>query len=155
MWIPPEERNPVVFHHPTRESIGYFGAVRIRDGKFVFKLERESFNGMTFYSFLKYLRMITAGCRRKVILILDNVKYHYALLHKSWREACEERFQLEFLPPYSPELNVIERVWWLTRRHNTHNKYFSSLIDLEIDIETQFFEWRNGSQELMSLCAIS
>lgn len=35
MWIPPEVNDPVVLHHPTRKGIGYFGAVRIRDGKFI------------------------------------------------------------------------------------------------------------------------
>ena len=34
MWVPPEEKNPVLLHHPGRQSIGYFGAVRLRDGKF-------------------------------------------------------------------------------------------------------------------------
>ena len=33
MWIPPEVDDPVVLHHPTRKSVGYFGAVRLRDGK--------------------------------------------------------------------------------------------------------------------------
>jgi hypothetical protein len=33
MWIPPESADPVLLHHPTRRSSGYFGAVRLRDGK--------------------------------------------------------------------------------------------------------------------------
>jgi hypothetical protein len=37
MWIPPEVDDPVVLHHPTRRSVGYFGAVRLRDGKFLFE----------------------------------------------------------------------------------------------------------------------
>ena len=28
MWVPPETRDPVVYHHPTRKSVGYFAAVR-------------------------------------------------------------------------------------------------------------------------------
>ena len=39
MWIPPEVKDPVLLHHPTRKSMGYFGAVRLRDGKFVFAQE--------------------------------------------------------------------------------------------------------------------
>ncbi len=28
--IPPETKDPVLLHHPTRQSVGYFGAVRLR-----------------------------------------------------------------------------------------------------------------------------
>ena len=31
MWIPPEIKDPVLLHAPTRKSVGYFGAVRLRD----------------------------------------------------------------------------------------------------------------------------
>jgi len=33
--------------HPTRRSVGYFGAVRLRDGKFFFHRETDKFNGAT------------------------------------------------------------------------------------------------------------
>ena len=45
MWIPPELKDPVVYHHPTRKSIGYFAAVRLRDGQFLFRRETGRFNG--------------------------------------------------------------------------------------------------------------
>ena len=35
MRVPPENRDPVLRRHPTRRRVGYFGAVRLRDGKFV------------------------------------------------------------------------------------------------------------------------
>ena len=41
-WIPPEIKDPVLLHHaPTRKSVGYFGGVRLRDGRFVFRLENR------------------------------------------------------------------------------------------------------------------
>jgi hypothetical protein len=43
MWIPLEVDDPVVLHHPTRKSVGYFGAVRLRDGKFLFQREATCF----------------------------------------------------------------------------------------------------------------
>src|SRR5580704_9288375 len=43
MWIPPENRDPVVYHHPTRKSVGYFAAVRLRDGRFLFRRETGRF----------------------------------------------------------------------------------------------------------------
>ncbi|MDR2056322.1 MAG: IS630 family transposase [Desulfovibrio sp.] len=122
MWIPPEVKEPFVLHHPTRKSVGYFGAVRLRDGKFVYRREEDKFNGMTFFSFLKQLRRISTCSGRKVVVIIDNVRYHHARLHAEWRKKSTEKFSLEFMPPYSPELNPIERVWKLTRRKGIHNR---------------------------------
>src|SRR5437667_666484 len=41
MWIPPECRDPVLLHAPTRKSVGYWGAVRLRDGLFVHRRETQ------------------------------------------------------------------------------------------------------------------
>ncbi len=38
MWVPPETKDPVLLHHPTRKGVGYFGAVNIKDGRFIFKV---------------------------------------------------------------------------------------------------------------------
>ena len=155
MWVPPETKDPVILHHPTRKSVGYFGAVRLRDGKFVFRREDESFNGETFHIFLKHLRRVSAPARRRVVLISDNAKYHHARLHKDWRERNAERFALEFLPSYSPGLNPIERVWKLTRRLATHNRYFPSLEDITESVEDVFAQWHTGNETLRRLCAIN
>jgi len=48
MWVPPETKDPVLQHHPTRHSVGYFVAVRLRDGSLRFRREKEKFNGLTF-----------------------------------------------------------------------------------------------------------
>jgi transposase len=37
---------------------------------------------------------------------------------------------LLFLPPYSPQLAPIERVWKLTRRLAMHNHYFATLVEV-------------------------
>jgi len=60
--------------------------------------------------------------------ILDNSRYHHAILLKPWLEKHQEEIQLDFLPPYSPKLNPIERVWKLTRRLCTHNPLKSKVV---------------------------
>jgi hypothetical protein len=72
MWIPPEIKDPVLLHAPTRKSVGYFGAVRLRDGRFVFRLETGKFNGPSFLQFLQQLRSTSRGTRRRVVVITDN-----------------------------------------------------------------------------------
>lgn len=154
IWVAPEEKDPVLFHEPTHKSIGYFGAVRLRDGKFVYRREENKFNAVTFLLFLKRLRKASCHSGRKVVVITDNARYHHANFHKDYRDSCSERFLLDFLPPYSPELNPIERVWKLTRRCCTHNVHFPSLRNIAEAVEGTFAQWHNGSSVLMKLCAI-
>jgi hypothetical protein len=109
MWVPPENRDPLNLHHPTHRSIGNFGAVRLSDGKFVFLREENRFNAQTFLGFLQNLRCVSGETRRRVILIADNARYHHAKMLQGWRDQQGESFELDFLPPHSPELNPRER----------------------------------------------
>lgn len=154
MWIPREVKEPVFYHPPTRKSIGYFGAVRLRDGKFMFH-RAEKFNAESFFLFVRDLRAVSCHSGRRVEIILDNAKYHHAKLHEGWRNKSSKTFSLNFLPPYSPELNPIERVWKLVRRLATHNKYFSDLKEIAAAVERRFSEWHFGSHALQRLCAIT
>ncbi|MBV8452269.1 MAG: transposase [Deltaproteobacteria bacterium] len=63
-------------------------------------------------------------------------------------------FVLHILPPYSPELNPIERVWKLTRRHCLYNRYFIKLEEVIRAVEVKFDTWAKRSEALHRLCAI-
>ncbi len=154
MWVAPEIKDPVLLHAPTRKKVGYFGAVRLRDGRFLFRREEDQFNGATFLRFLRDLRRTSIRGGRRVVVISDNARYHHAVLHKDWREQQAPGFALDFLPPYSPELNPIERVWKLTRRRCLHNRYFAKLDEVIVAVETEFGAWAKGNLTLRRLCAI-
>jgi len=155
MWIPPEIKDPVVRHFPGRKSVGYFGAVRLRDGLFVAMREPDKFNAQSFHNFMKKLLAVGSTEGRKMALITDNAKYHHAKLHREWREEHANRFVLYFLPPYSPDLNPVERVWKLIRRICLHNRYFHTLKEIEEVVENQFLQWSLVSDTLRKLCAIT
>ena len=155
MWIPPEIKDPVVRHFPGRKSVGYFGAVRLRDGLFVAMREPDKFNAQSFHNFMEKLLVVGSTAGRKMVLITDNAKYHHAKLHREWREEHANRFVLYFLPPYSPDLNPVERVWKLIRRICLHNRYFHTLKEIEEVVENQFLQWSLVSDTLRKLCAIT
>ena len=155
MWIPPELKDPVLRHFPGRKSVGYFGAVRLRDGLFVSIREPDKFNAQSFHDFMKKLLATGSTAGRQMVVITDNAKYHHAKLHREWREEHADRFALDFLPPYSPDLNPVERVWKLVRRICLHNRYFHTLKEIEDVVETQFLNWSSGSETLRKLCAIT
>jgi transposase len=155
MWVPPEVDDPVVLHHPTRKSVGYFGAVRLRDGKFLFQREATCFDAMTTWSFLRQLRQCSRRAGRRVVVIIDNAKYHHAKLHAAWRADQQPEFLMSYLPPYSPDLNPIERVWKLTRRLCLHNRYFPALTGVIEAVEGQFGYWKQPNESLRKLCGIT
>lgn len=152
MWIPPENKDPVLLHAPTRKSVACFGAVNIRTGTLVTAFE-SPFNGESFLRFLKTLLKHRARGKR-LVLILDNAKYHHARALQPWLSQRREVLTLLFLPPYSPELNPIERVWKLTRRLATHNRHFPTL-EVVIDAVTERFNlWAKPNRQLPKLCTI-
>jgi len=111
------------------------------------------FNAETFQAFLKrLLRRRRKG--RKMVLLLDNARYHHACMLRDWLWRRRKILQLLFLPPYSPELNPIERVWKLMRRSCTHNKYFPTLDDLLRTVQAQVALWAKPNDMLRRLCAI-
>ena len=154
MWVPPEVKDPVLLHHPTRQSVGYFGAVRLRDGKFVFSRETNRFDAQSTWNFLDLLRQRSRRAGRAVALIIDNAKYHHANLHRTWRQEQAPNFVLDYLPPYSPDLNPIERVWKLVRRLRLHDEYFPTLQAVIDAVESQFAKWGIRNETLRRLCAI-
>lgn len=152
MWIPPEQKDPIVLHAPTRKSVALFGAVSQFNGLFVSKTA-PIFNAQTF---LRFLKIVLKRKRRgkKIVLVLDNAKYHHAILIQPWLKENNKNIQLLFLPPYSPELNNIERVWKLTRRVCTHNRYFSTLDELIATVKKQMNIWNKPNATLHKLCCI-
>ncbi len=152
MWVPPEVKDPVVLHAPTRKSVACFGAVSLASGTFVRSM-CEKFDALTFETFLKKLLRHRARGKRMVV-VLDNAKYHHAVLLKPLLRKYRKELSLLFLPPYSPQLAPVERVWKLARRMATHNRFFGTLSEVLVAVETCFDRWRKPNSGLRRLCGI-
>jgi len=153
MWVPPEETDPTLLHAPTRKSIALFGAVNLHDGQLVTQFSTK-FDAITFGNFLKSLARHRPS-KRRLVLILDNARYHHATLLQPYLAEKRRILSLLFLPPYSPELNPVERVWKLARRLCTHNQYFPLLDDLIAAVSGQLDWWRRPNTTLQRLCGIT
>jgi transposase len=153
MWIPPEEKDPILCHAPTRKSIALFGAVQANTGQMV-SMMTSIFNAETFLEFLKMV-LEKRKWGNKQVLILDNARYHHATMIQSWLNKNKKRLTLIFLPPYSPDLNNVERVWKMTRRLCTHNRYFSTLDELACAVKKQMKGWKVPNETLRRLCCIN
>lgn len=74
---------------------------------------------------------------KKIIVICDNARYYYNKLVKEYLKSS--RITLKFLPPYSPNLNLIERLWRFMNKKVRDNKYYEKFQKFKNAI-TQFFE---------------
>lgn len=88
-----------------------------------------------------------------VSIVLDNARYQHcrAVLEK----ADELDIRLIFMPPYSPNLNIIERLWKYTRRHVLAGRYFDTPAKfheaLRHFFEVDFCNHRDNLKSLMTL----
>ena len=61
--------------------------------------------------FMDFIKRLLHGSTRTIFLIVDGHPVHKAKSVARFIETVKDRFQIFFLPPYSPELNPDERVW--------------------------------------------
>lgn len=62
----------------------------------------------------------------RMSIIMDGAGWH-----KSKWLVVPDNIKLVYLPPYSPELNPIERLWLHIKRNILTNKIYETLEDLE------------------------
>jgi transposase len=142
----PEIKSPAV-----KEKISVMGAMGADNGQLI-TMEASPFNAVTFKQFLeKILKKATTN--KKIIMVLDNARFHHAKMNVEFVKSIRKRLELMFLPAYSPDLNPIERFWKLTRRSVTHNRYFESLEEERSDLKQFFSKWRKPNDQLTSLSA--
>jgi len=135
-----------------RERQTFFGCVDTASGKVIVK-RAERGNAKTFKIFL--VKIIHEFKGKKIILVLDNVRYHHAKLLKPFLENNKDKLELIFLPPYSPDMNPMERVWWYMRKKITHNRAVESL-KMRIKKFWQMFSYfTKPNQEIVKLCNIT
>ncbi|WP_116891958.1 MULTISPECIES: transposase [Bacillus cereus group] len=89
-----------------RISTSLFGTIDAITGKLLCT-KAERCNAETFQGFLTYV--LKEYKHKHVVLMFDNARYHHAKLLKSFLRENNRRLTLLFLPPYSPNLNMIER----------------------------------------------
>ena len=59
-----------------------------------------------------------------IYIVLDNAKYYRSTVVKEYLKH-NPRVQLLFLPAYSPNLNIIERLWKFFKKKVTYNSYYA------------------------------
>ncbi|MCB9422353.1 MAG: IS630 family transposase [Ardenticatenaceae bacterium] len=68
-----------------------------------------------------------------ITVVLDNARYQHC--HFIKQLAADLRIELLFLPPYSPNLNLIERLWKFVKKQCLYSQYYEKFADFRQAIE--------------------
>jgi len=128
-----------------RDRLNLNGAFNFND-KTTMVLEEKSINKEAIIRLLEAIRKKQK--KGKIYLILDNASYHHARVVKRWI-FLHPRFTLLFLPSYSPNLNLIERLWRFFHQKVTWNHYFETFEEFK-STTLKFFNNLNVYQKELS-----
>ena len=78
-------------------------------------------------------KIAAQGLAGPVTLVLDNARYQRNAVVQAWADALS--IELLFLPPYSPNLNLIERLWRFLKRESLYGRYHPTFADFQAAIQ--------------------
>lgn len=90
----------------------------------------------------------------QIYVISDNAKYYRNKELQEWL-ADNTRIKQVFLPPYSPNLNLIERVWKFMRKKVINTSFFRTKIEFKQALVNFFKHFHEYKQELVTLLTLN
>ena len=131
-----------------RQRFNVLGAYDPHGHEYYFLLTTANINQDKLIEFLGLLRLKFPD-KHKLYLILDNASYNHALRVKA--EAKKQGIILDYLPPYSPNLNPIERLWKFVRKTFFKDKYRDTFAKFCAQLDDFFANLDRYRDELASL----
>lgn len=86
-----------------------------------------------------------------VSVVLDNASYNHSKEIKAYLDQPGCRIKLVYLPAYAPNLNLIERLWWLLKKKALHNQHYPRLAEFKAAIDRFFDNISRYRTEIASL----
>lgn len=86
---------------------------------------------------------------KTIYVIVDNARYYRSLLLK--QALKETNIKLVLLPPYSLNLNLIERYWKYFKKKVLNNRYYKTIAEFKQACESFFRKRKKYLPELLSL----
>jgi hypothetical protein len=111
-----------------------FGALDYASGRLLHTLSARKGEE----AFMTFLDELVAAFppEESLVVVLDNVGYHKSHALREWWRAHAQRIQPFFLPAYSPELNLIERLWRYLKDKLACHRWWNDLERLQQATQT-------------------
>ena len=132
------------------QGVKLIGTLNYETGEIVC-VEEEKYDAEVFLAFLK--KIVAHYPTGKIVMILDNARIHHAKLIQPFLEENCQRIQLVFLPPYSPQLNLIEGFWKWLKEAVINNVFFPNAQKIKLRVR-EFVRLQNTQKEniIQRLC---
>jgi len=121
-WGDPKEP-PILKTNTGRKRLNILGAYNPQLHSFVHLTGEENCDAVRAKLFFELILKAYANAP-KIVLFLDNARYfkNEEIVNKWLKD--NPRLQIEFLPAYAPNLNLIERFWRFVKEHLVRNTYY-------------------------------
>ena len=135
-----------------RNRISVLGAVHAISKKVITLTLATYISADTLIKFLAMLKK--KFCDKPIVIVLDNALYQHCQAVTGF--AASLGMQLLFLPPYSPNLNIIERLWKFAKKNTLYAKYYDDAQAFHLAIEPFFADInKNCKKQLTSLLTLN
>jgi len=132
----PEGCPPVLYCWDRHDRLSVIGALslaarRRRVGLYFVIYERN----VTAEEVETFLRQVQRSLGQKLIVVMDRWAAHRKAAKALFGD---QRFWIEWLPPYAPDLNPVDKLWGHTKHDDLANFIPDDLPDLEWELERSF-----------------
>jgi transposase len=110
-----------------RKRFNVLGALNAVTHELITVTNDTYINAQSFCDLLWHISRL--GIRAPITLVLDNARYQKCKL--VWELAESPDIELLYIPPYSPNLNLIERLWKFVKKQCLYSKYYSEFKDFK------------------------
>jgi len=132
-----------------RKRLNILGAYCPDDHEYLdYRLTRDNINGEQFVNFLRLLRSRHPETER-FILYVDGARYYDSPVVKQWLRRHPE-FHLSQIPAYSPNVNLIERLWKFLRA-KALSRWHKTFEDMQAAVSAVLDHLEDYRDELRTL----
>ena len=142
-------QRPHILSNTGRQRLNIFGAYSPLDQAYV---GFESTHNINAESLLKWIDQLEKHpVHGRIILFSDNARYNHARSIRDYLQKPDCRVEIVYLPPYSPNLNLIERLWGFMKDRLLKNQYDATFTAFQQAIQHFFAHLHNYANDLLSL----
>lgn len=137
-----------VLANTGRKRLNIIGAINPVSLQPTIILTEENCSAEVIEAFLEEVK-IQYSQAKTICVILDNARYQRSNLVQTTAKFLN--IDLIYLPPYSPNLNLIERLWRYFKKEVMKNKYYPDYATFENAVETFFSQFQDRMKDLKPL----
>lgn len=130
-WFPKGQQKKIPTFGQHR-GVKLLGTLDYESGE-VFCMEEEQYDAQVFLSFLE--KVLDRYTDQRIVMVLDNARIHHAKLIQPFLKKNEKRLQLMYLPPYSPQLNLIEGLWGWLKKSVIYNVFYHTVNEIRVAVQ--------------------